>query len=113
MIFLNTRQPGRPSRDDFPEGGQQDRDLIRMFNNRKDLQKRRYPPYRTLNEPLLDGPAKGQRIGEENLNRMINEYYELRDGIRQEFQQRNHSLNTSFESRSDNDEDPYECVFRK
>ena len=53
--------------------------LIRMFNNREGLTRKDDTlPYRTLHEPLPDGPAKGQAIGEENLNKMIDEYYTLR-----------------------------------
>jgi aldehyde:ferredoxin oxidoreductase len=35
-------------------------------------------PYRTLLEPLPDGPGKGQCIGNVNLNRMLDEYYACR-----------------------------------
>jgi aldehyde:ferredoxin oxidoreductase len=50
--------------------------LIRMFNLREGLTRKDDTlPYRTLHEPLPDGPAKGQCIGEENLNHMIDEYY--------------------------------------
>jgi aldehyde:ferredoxin oxidoreductase len=53
--------------------------LIRLFNNREGFTRKDDAlPYRTLNEPLPDGPAKGQFIGEENLQRMIDEYYGLR-----------------------------------
>jgi aldehyde:ferredoxin oxidoreductase len=53
--------------------------LIRMFNLREGLTRKDDTlPYRTLREPLLDGPAKGQFIGEENLSRMIDEYYAIR-----------------------------------
>ena len=53
--------------------------LIRMFNLREGLTRQDDTlPYRTLWEPLPDGPAKGQFIGEENLNRMIDEYYACR-----------------------------------
>ena len=53
--------------------------LIRMFNVREGFSRKDDTlPYRTLHEPLPDGPAKGQFIGEENLNRMLNEYYDLR-----------------------------------
>jgi len=53
--------------------------LIRMFNVREGFSRKDDKlPYRTLNEPLLDGPAKGQFIGEENFNRMLDEYYDLR-----------------------------------
>ena len=53
--------------------------LIRMFNNREGLTRTDDTlPHRTLFEPLPDGPAKGQCIGQENLDRMIDEYYEIR-----------------------------------
>jgi len=53
--------------------------LIRMFNLREGFTRKDDTlPYRTLFEPLPDGPAKGQSIGEENLNRMIDEYYACR-----------------------------------
>jgi aldehyde:ferredoxin oxidoreductase len=53
--------------------------LIRMFNLREGLTRKDDTlPYRTLHEPLPDGPATGQCIGEENLNRMIDEYYACR-----------------------------------
>jgi aldehyde:ferredoxin oxidoreductase len=67
------------SREDFQKIAERIETLIRMFNNREGhTRKDDTLPYRTLHEPLLDGPAKGQCIGEENLNRMIDEYYELR-----------------------------------
>jgi aldehyde:ferredoxin oxidoreductase len=53
--------------------------LIRMFNNREGFARKDDTlPERTLNEPLPDGPAKGKCIGEANLKRMIDEYYEAR-----------------------------------
>jgi aldehyde:ferredoxin oxidoreductase len=53
--------------------------LIRMFNNREGFTRKDDTlPDRTLNEPLPDGPAKGKCIGETNLKRMIDEYYEAR-----------------------------------
>ena len=67
------------SRDDFLAVANRIETLIRMFNNREGFTREDDTlPYRTLHEPLLDGPAKGQSIGEANLRRMINEYYELR-----------------------------------
>ncbi len=53
--------------------------LIRMFNIREGLTREDDTlPHRTLFEPLPDGPAKGQFIGQENLDRMLDEYYEIR-----------------------------------
>lgn len=50
--------------------------LIRMFNNREGFTRDDDTlPYRTLREPLPDGPGKGQCIGEENLQRMIDDFY--------------------------------------
>jgi aldehyde:ferredoxin oxidoreductase len=53
--------------------------LIRLFNLREGFTRKDDTlPYRTLFEPLPDGPGKGQCIGEANLNRMIDEYYACR-----------------------------------
>lgn len=53
--------------------------LIRMFNLREGLTREDDTlPHRTLFEPLPDGPAKGQCVGVENLNRMLDQYYETR-----------------------------------
>ena len=68
-----------PSREDFFTAANRIETLIRLFNNREGFTRKDDAlPYRTLHEPLLDGPAKGQFIGEENLRRMIDEYYPLR-----------------------------------
>jgi aldehyde:ferredoxin oxidoreductase len=67
------------SKEDFLKIADRVETLIRMFNNREGFTRKDDTlPYRTLNEPLPDGPAKGQSIGEENLNKMIDEYYALR-----------------------------------
>jgi len=67
------------SKDDFPTIAGRIETLIRMFNLREGFTRKDDTlPYRTLFEPLPDGPAKGQFIGEENLNRMLDEYYECR-----------------------------------
>lgn len=64
---------------DFPTIAGRVETLIRMLNLREGhTRKDDTLPQRTLSEPLQDGPAKGQFIGEENLNRMLDEYYELR-----------------------------------
>ena len=70
---------GPISKDDFQIIADRIETLIRMFNVREGFTRKDDTlPYRTLHEPLPDGPAKGQFIGEENLNRMLDEYYELR-----------------------------------
>jgi aldehyde:ferredoxin oxidoreductase len=66
-------------KEDFQRIAERIETLIRMFNNREGFTRKDDTlPCRTLNEPLPDGPAKGQCIGEENLNKMIDEYYALR-----------------------------------
>jgi aldehyde:ferredoxin oxidoreductase len=53
--------------------------LIRLFNVREGLtRKDDWLPHRTLFEPLPDGPGRGQCVGEENLTRMLDEYYACR-----------------------------------
>jgi aldehyde:ferredoxin oxidoreductase len=65
--------------EDFLKIAERIETLIRLFNNREGFTRNDDTlPYRTLHEPLLDGPAKGQSIGEENLDKMIDEYYALR-----------------------------------
>ncbi len=50
--------------------------LIRMFNNREGFTRADdWLPERTLHEPMLNGPAAGQCIGDERLNRMIDDFY--------------------------------------
>jgi len=64
------------SQDDFLAMAGRTETLIRMFNNREGFTRADDTlPERTLREPLPDGPGKGQCVGEENLNRMIDEFY--------------------------------------
>jgi len=65
--------------DDFQTIADRIETLVRMFNVREGFSRKDDTlPYRTLHEPLPDGPAKGQCVGEENLTRMLDEYYLLR-----------------------------------
>jgi aldehyde:ferredoxin oxidoreductase len=67
------------SKEDFLSAAERIETLIRMFNLREGFTKKDDTlPHRTLYEPLPDGPAKGQCIGDENLDRMIDEYYASR-----------------------------------
>jgi aldehyde:ferredoxin oxidoreductase len=67
------------SADDFLTIAGRIETLIRMFNLREGFTRKDDTlPYRTLFEPLPDGPAKGQFIGKENLTRMIDDYYACR-----------------------------------
>jgi aldehyde:ferredoxin oxidoreductase len=77
--YLHAASGERASKEDFLKIAERIETLIRMFNNREGFTRKDDTlPYRTLNEPLPDGPAKGQCIGEGNLNKMIDEYYALR-----------------------------------
>ncbi len=89
---------GEPtSREDFLHIAGRIETLIRMFNLREGFTRKDDTlPYRTLFEPLPDGPAKGQRIGEANLDRMIDDYYACRGwdsaGVPTEFTLRKYDL---------------------
>jgi len=77
--YLHAASGERVSKEDLLKIAERIETLIRMFNNREGFTRKDDTlPYRTLNEPLPDGPAKGQCIGEGNLNKMIDEYYALR-----------------------------------
>ena len=77
--YLHAASGELVSKEDLLKIAERIETLIRMFNNREGFTRKDDTlPYRTLNEPLPDGPAKGQCIGEENLNKMIDEYYALR-----------------------------------
>jgi aldehyde:ferredoxin oxidoreductase len=77
--YLHASSGASFSKEDFLKIAERIETLIRMFNNREGLTRNDDTlPYRTIHEPLPDGPAKGQCIGEENLNKMIDEYYALR-----------------------------------
>ena len=52
---------------------------IRLFNVREGLSRKDDAlPLRLLEEPLSDGPAKGQLFGQPGLDKMLDEYYALR-----------------------------------
>ena len=73
--------------------------LIRLFNAREGFGREEDTlPYRTLFEPLPDGPGMGQCVGEDNLNRMIDEYYACRGwdsaGVPTEATLRDYDLST-------------------
>jgi aldehyde:ferredoxin oxidoreductase len=53
--------------------------LSRCYNIREGFSRRDDAlPYRTMYEPLPDGPGKGKSIGDENFKIMLEEYYEAR-----------------------------------
>lgn len=53
--------------------------LERMINVRRGMSRKHDTlPYRAMNEPIPEGPAKGRYCPQENLNTMLDEYYRLR-----------------------------------
>lgn len=59
--------------------GERANNLCRCFDAREGIgRKDDYLPPRFTEEPLPDGPSKGHRIPKEELERMLNDYYELR-----------------------------------
>ena len=53
--------------------------LERLVNVRRGLDRRcDLLPYRVINEPIPDGPARGRHCAAEDLRRMLDEYYRLR-----------------------------------
>ena len=65
--------------EEYMKTGERIWNLTRMFNVREGITRKddNLPP-RFMNESLPDGPAKGQKITKETLDRMLNEYYNLR-----------------------------------
>jgi aldehyde:ferredoxin oxidoreductase len=59
--------------------GERMNNLCRCFNAREGVSRKDdYLPPRFTEEPLPDGPSKGQRIPKEELQKMLDYYYELR-----------------------------------
>jgi aldehyde:ferredoxin oxidoreductase len=59
--------------------GERMNNLCRCFNVREGItRKDDYLPRRFMEEPLPDGPSQGQRLTSEELQRMLEDYYELR-----------------------------------
>jgi aldehyde:ferredoxin oxidoreductase len=59
--------------------GERMNNLCRCFNVREGItRKDDYLPRRFMEEPLPDGPSRGQRITNEELQRMLDDYYDLR-----------------------------------
>jgi aldehyde:ferredoxin oxidoreductase len=59
--------------------GERMNNLCRCFNVREGItRKDDYLPRRFLDEELPDGPSRGQRITDEELQHMLDDYYELR-----------------------------------
>jgi aldehyde:ferredoxin oxidoreductase len=65
--------------EDLIKIGERTNNLCRCFNVREGItRKDDYLPKRFMEEPLPDGPSKGQRLPRQDLERMLDDYYELR-----------------------------------
>jgi len=65
--------------DDLMLIGERANNLCRCFNAREGMSRKDdYLPSRFIEEPLPDGPSKGQRISDKELTDMLDNYYELR-----------------------------------
>jgi aldehyde:ferredoxin oxidoreductase len=65
--------------EDVLRAGERMNNLCRCFNAREGVtRKDDYLPPRFTEDPLPDGPSKGQRIPKEELQSMLDNYYELR-----------------------------------
>jgi aldehyde:ferredoxin oxidoreductase len=65
--------------DDLLVAGERINNLCRCFNAREGLtRKDDYLPPRFMEDPLPDGPSKGQRLSKEQLEEMLDNYYDLR-----------------------------------
>ena len=59
--------------------GERMNNLCRCFNVREGItRKDDYLPRRFMEEPLPDGPSRGQRLTSEELQKMLDDYYEIR-----------------------------------
>jgi len=64
---------------EFVKIGERIWNLIRMINVREGITRKDDTiPKRFMEEPLPSGPAKGHRVTSEDLNRMLDDYYQLR-----------------------------------
>jgi aldehyde:ferredoxin oxidoreductase len=65
--------------DDLRKIGERIYNLERLINVKRGLSRKDdVLPYRVMNEPIPDGPAKGRHVPQEELDRMLDRYYELR-----------------------------------
>jgi aldehyde:ferredoxin oxidoreductase len=77
--FIAAVSGHRYTENDLSEAADRIETTIRLFNSREGLSRKDDSlPARILEEPLPDGPAKGQLFGREGLERMKDEYYALR-----------------------------------
>jgi len=77
--FMSTVVGRQLSGEEYAKIGERVCNLIRAFNVREGFSRKDDTlPRRVMEELMPDGPAKGFRVTEAALNRMLNEYYDLR-----------------------------------
>jgi len=77
MLEAVTGMRARP--EELMDIGERINNLERAFNVREGItRKDDILPWRCLEEPMPDGPAKGRALGEAGLNKMLDEYYGAR-----------------------------------
>ncbi len=65
--------------DELKKIGERIYNLERLINVKRGLSRKDdVLPYRVMNEPIPDGPAKGRYVPKEELDKMLDRYYELR-----------------------------------
>jgi aldehyde:ferredoxin oxidoreductase len=77
MLEAVTGMRARP--EELMDIGERINNMERAFNVREGMtRKDDILPWRCLEEPMPDGPAKGRALGEAGLNIMLDEYYGAR-----------------------------------
>jgi|LSQX01.2.fsa_nt_gb aldehyde:ferredoxin oxidoreductase len=77
--YLNALTGENYTQEDMDDMAERTETLIRLFNIREGFTRNDDTlPYRILHEPSPEGPPKGICVGVDNLNLMLDEYYELR-----------------------------------
>lgn len=77
--MLNAATGMKMTVDEFVRVGERIWNLVRMFNIREGFSRKDDTlPKRILTEPLPSGIAKGQRLTQAQLDKMLDEYYQLR-----------------------------------
>jgi aldehyde:ferredoxin oxidoreductase len=78
-LFLNYITGWNMSVDDLKAIGERIYNLERLINTKRGVSRKDdILPYRVMNEPIPDGPAKGLYVPRDVLDSMLDEYYQLR-----------------------------------
>jgi len=78
-IFLNYITGWNVNADNLKKIGERIYNLERLINTKRGVSRKDdILPYRVMNEPIPNGPAKGLYVSKEILDKMLDEYYELR-----------------------------------